>query len=86
MNKLGFLRTGLFFCALAIMPLGIASAQTAQLRMVEGQTSASLTVPMNRAVVVESDQFFAEISIADMPSVNSRSIFIVSSLEFIYAR
>ncbi|MBF9046154.1 general secretion pathway protein [Rhodobacterales bacterium LSUCC0031] len=82
MNKLGFLRTGLFLCALAIMPLGIASAQTAQLRMVEGQTSASLTVPMNRAVVVESDQFFAEISIAnpaiaDIATLSERSIYIL---------
>ena len=65
MNMLGFLRAGLIGCALAIMPPTAAFAQNAQLRVVEGQTSATLSVPMNRAVVVESDLLFAEISVAN---------------------
>lgn len=82
MNMLGFLRAGLVGCAVAIMPVTVASAQNAQLRVVEGQTSASLTVPMNRAVVVESDLFFAEISvanpaIADIATLSERSIYIL---------
>jgi pilus assembly protein CpaC len=82
MNMLGFLRAGLVGCAVAIMPVTVASAQNAQLRVVEGQTTASLTVPMNRAVVVESDVFFAEISvanpaIADIATLSERSIYIL---------
>ena len=82
MNMLGFLRAGLIGCALAIMPPTAAFGQNAQLRVVEGQTSATLSVPMNRAVVVESDLLFAEISvanpaIADIATLSERSIYIL---------
>jgi pilus assembly protein CpaC len=82
MNMLCFLRAGLVGCALAILPAGASFAQTSPLRVVEGQTSASLTVPMNRAVVVESDLLFAEISvanpaIADIATLSERSIYIL---------
>lgn len=82
MNMLGFLRAGLIGCALVIMPPTAAFAQNAQLRVVEGQTSATLSVPMNRAVVVESDLLFAEISvanpaIADIATLSERSIYIL---------
>jgi pilus assembly protein CpaC len=82
MNMLGFLRAGLIGCALAIMPVTVVLAQNAPLRVVEGQTSVSLTVPMNRAVVVESDVFFAEVSvanpaIADIATLSERSIYIL---------
>lgn len=82
MNMLGFLRAGLIGCTLAIMPVTVALAQNAPLRVVEGQTSVSLTVPMNRAVVVESDVFFAEVSvanpaIADIATLSERSIYIL---------
>ena len=82
MNMLGFLRAGLIGCALAIMPPTAVFAQNAQLRVVEGQTSATLSVPMNRAVVVESDLLFAEISvanpaIADIATLSERSIYIL---------
>jgi pilus assembly protein CpaC len=55
-------------------------AQT--LRVLEGATSATLTVPMNRAVVVESDMLFAELSvanpaIADIATLSERSIYIL---------
>jgi pilus assembly protein CpaC len=57
-----------------------ASAQT--LRVLEGATSATLRVPMNRAVVVESDMLFAELSvanpaIADIATLSERSIYIL---------
>ncbi|WP_213684603.1 type II and III secretion system protein family protein [Roseicyclus sp.] len=82
MNMLGFLRAGLIGCTLAIMPVTVALAQNTPLRVVEGQTSVSLTVPMNRAVVVESDVFFAEVSvanpaIADIATLSERSIYIL---------
>lgn len=82
MNMLGLLRAGLIGCTLAIMPVTVALAQNTPLRVVEGQTSVSLTVPMNRAVVVESDVFFAEVSvanpaIADIATLSERSIYIL---------
>ncbi len=57
-----------------------ATAQT--LRVLEGATSATLRVPMNRAVVVESDMLFAELSvanpaIADIATLSERSIYIL---------
>ncbi|MCU4655184.1 type II and III secretion system protein family protein [Roseibacterium sp. SDUM158016] len=56
------------------------TAQT--LRVLEGATSATLRVPMNRAVVVESDMLFAELSvanpaIADIATLSERSIYIL---------
>ncbi|MDG4648245.1 type II and III secretion system protein family protein [Roseibacterium sp. SDUM158017] len=57
-----------------------STAQT--LRVLEGATSATLRVPMNRAVVVESDMLFAELSvanpaIADIATLSERSIYIL---------
>jgi pilus assembly protein CpaC len=52
------------------------------LKVVEGSTSSALTVPMNRAVVVEADQPFAELSIAnpgiaDISTLSDRSIYVL---------
>lgn len=82
MNMMGFLRACLAGCALACLPGLAAQAQTPALRVVEGQTSATLSVPMNRAVVVESDLLFAEISvanpaIADIATLSERTIYIL---------
>jgi pilus assembly protein CpaC len=57
-----------------------ASAET--LKVVEGGTSNILTVPMNRAVVVEADQPFAELSIAnpgiaDISTLSDKSIYVL---------
>lgn len=75
------------FLAAAAMGLGAVFAQVAPggaqtLRVLEGATSATLTVPMNRAVVVESDMLFAELSvanpaIADIATLSERSIYIL---------
>ncbi len=56
------------------------SAQT--LRVLEGSTSTSLRVPMNRAVVVESEAIFAELSvanpsIADIATLSERTIYVL---------
>lgn len=40
-------------------------AQAENLRVVRKSTDSTLSVPMNRAVVVESDTAFAELSIAN---------------------
>jgi pilus assembly protein CpaC len=73
--------------AAAAIGLGAVFAQVAPgaaqtLRVLEGATSATLTVPMNRAVVVESDVLFAELSvanpaIADIATLSERSIYIL---------
>ncbi|MCC5983975.1 MAG: type II and III secretion system protein family protein [Rhodobacteraceae bacterium] len=57
-------------------------AQAEVLRVLNGQASSSLNVPMNRAVVVESDTPFAELSIAnpgiaDISTLSDRSIYVL---------
>jgi pilus assembly protein CpaC len=75
------------FLAAAAIGLGavfsqVAPASAQTLRVLEGATSATLRVPMNRAVVVESDMLFAELSvanpaIADIATLSERSIYIL---------
>ncbi|MBF9059886.1 BON domain-containing protein [Rhodobacterales bacterium HKCCSP123] len=83
MKMMGFLRAFLLGCAVAFAPAPDAAAQS--LRVVEGQTSATLSVSLNRAVVVESDVLFAEISIAnpaiaDIATLSERTIYILGRL------
>ncbi len=59
---------------------GVVQAET--LRIITGTASAPLSVPMNRAVVVESDQPFTEVSIAnpgiaDISSLSDRTIYLL---------
>nr|MCH9825734.1 pilus assembly protein N-terminal domain-containing protein [Alphaproteobacteria bacterium] len=68
-----------FALALATVP-NISVAES--LRVVKRGTSSTLEVPMNRAVVVESDQPFAELSIAnpaiaDISSLSDRTIYVL---------
>ena len=68
---------GLALCSTALSPV---QAQT--LRVLKGSESAPLNVPMNRAVVVESDTPFAELSIAnpgiaDISTLSDRSIYVL---------
>lgn len=61
-------------------PYDVAQAET--LRVVRSGTSSSIAVPMNRAVVVESDVPFAELSIAnpsiaDISSLSDRTIYVL---------
>lgn len=71
---------GLVGAALAVSGLSPASAEV--LRVMTGQASSALNVPMNRAVVVESDVPFAELSIAnpgiaDISTLSDRSIYVL---------
>jgi pilus assembly protein CpaC len=64
----------------AAIPPAPAQAQT--LRVMGGTVRDSLSVPMNRAVVVESDMPFAELSIAnpgiaDISTLSDRSIYVL---------
>jgi pilus assembly protein CpaC len=68
---------GAGLCLAAMTP---AAAQT--LRVVSGTPVGALSVPMNRAVVVESDTPFADLSIAnpgiaDISSLSDRSIYVL---------
>lgn len=58
------------------------SAYSETLKVIEGSTASPLTVPMNRAVVVEADQPFAELSIAnpgiaDISTLSDRTIYVL---------
>jgi pilus assembly protein CpaC len=66
--------------ALAFAPMGPAKAEV--LRVMEGSSSEPLNVPMNRAVVLESEVPFSELSIAnpgiaDISTLSDRSIYVL---------
>ncbi|PYE84984.1 type II and III secretion system protein family protein [Pseudoroseicyclus aestuarii] len=75
------LRAGLMGVALCIAAApGLVQAQS--LRVLQGNNARPLDVPMNRAVVVESDRPFAELSIAnpniaDISSLSDRTIYVL---------
>ncbi len=74
------LKAGLLGFAVSLSVAPIAGAQN--LRILSGSSSEPLQVPMNRAVVVESDQPFAELSIAnpgiaDISTLSDRSIYVL---------
>jgi pilus assembly protein CpaC len=76
-----FLKTSLLGLTLAIAPVAF-SAQAETLRVVKKGTTSTLSVPMNRAVVVESDVPFSELSIAnpgiaDISSLSDRTIYVL---------
>ncbi len=75
-----YLAGGLLAMCLATSALTAVEAQN--LRVMEGSASAPLNVPMNRAVVVESDVPFAELSIAnpgiaDISTLSDKSIYVL---------
>ncbi|MGI1660769.1 type II and III secretion system protein family protein [Palleronia sp. KMU-117] len=75
-----FLKAALLGLAVTMTGVSTASAQTIQ--VMTGEASSSLNVPMNRAVVVESDIPFAEISIAnaaiaDISTLSDRTIYVL---------
>jgi pilus assembly protein CpaC len=74
------MKAGLLGFAVSLSVVPVAGAQT--LRVMSGGTTAPLAVPMNRAVVVESDQPFAELSIAnpgiaDISTLSDKSIYVL---------
>ncbi|WP_395002596.1 type II and III secretion system protein family protein [Cypionkella sp.] len=60
----------------------ISSLQAQTLRVMQGSVSQPLEVPLNRAVVVESDQAFSELSIAnpgiaDISTLSDKTIYVL---------
>ncbi len=77
----GILKATLLGLFLAVSPIAL-TAQAENLRVVRQATDSTLNVPMNRAVVVESDEPFAELSIAnpaiaDISSLSDRTIYVL---------
>ena len=83
MSMTNFLKAALLGAAITVSPLAIVSvAQAETVRVVKRGTASKLAVPMNRAVVVESDVPFAELSIAnpaiaDISSLSDRTIYVL---------
>ena len=80
MSMTQMIRAGLAACALALTMVPSTHAQS--LRVLEGAISTSLRVPVNRAVVVESEVVFAELSvanpaIADIATLSERTIYVL---------
>jgi len=77
----GLIKAALTGLALACSPMtGLAQAQ--DLRVVKQGAAETLDVPMNRAIVVESETPFAELSIAnagiaDISSLSDRTIYVL---------
>jgi pilus assembly protein CpaC len=83
MKMKNFLAAWVLGAALGLAVLTPAQAET--LRVMSGSSSSPLNVPMNRAVVVESDQPFAELSIAnpgiaDIQTLSDRTIYVLGKL------
>ena len=83
MNMRRILTAGLLGTALASSSLSPVLAET--LRVMQGAVSSALNVPMNRAVVVESEVPFADLSIAnpgiaDITSLSDRSIYVLGKI------
>lgn len=78
-------KAALLGLSLCVSPLALVNDITASaqnLRVVKKGTSSTLNVPMNRAVVVESETPFAELSIAnpgiaDISSLSDRTIYVL---------
>lgn len=78
-----FVKACLLGTALGVAILAPVNAET--LRVMSGSASSPLNVPMNRAVVVESDQPFAELSIAnpgiaDITTLSDRTIYVLGKV------
>lgn len=76
-----FIKAALLGLTVSIAP-AVHVAQAETLRVVQSGTESALSVPMNRAVVVESDVPFAELSIAnpaiaDISSLSDRTIYVL---------
>lgn len=80
MNMRTTVSAGMLGVSLAMAAIPAARAET--LKIITGSVSSALSVPMNRAVVVESDQPFAELSIAnpgiaDISTLSDRTIYVL---------
>ena len=78
------LKAALLGLTIAGAYLSAANAET--LRVMQGSVSTTLDIPMNRAVVVESDEPFAELSIAnpgiaDISTLSDRTIYVLGKMQ-----
>src|SRR6056297_2647432 len=81
MKKLGFVKAALLGLAVACGPIA-STAIAENVTVVRKGANRDLSVPMNRAVVVESDVPFAELSIAnpsiaDFSTLSDRTIYLL---------
>lgn len=81
MKKMNTLKAALLGCAV-IFTASVNSAHADTLRIVRSGSSSTLPIPMNRAVVVESDVPFAELSIAnpaiaDISTLSDRTVYVL---------
>ena len=75
-----FMKAALLGFGITIGVTGPGAAET--LRIMEGAASSALSVSMSRAVVVEADQPFAEVSIAnpgiaDISTLSDRTLYVL---------
>ncbi len=82
MKNDGFIKAALLGLSLVTGSVTASTAVAEQLRVLQKGASSSVSVAMNRAVVVESDTPFAELSIAnpqiaDISSLSDRSIYVL---------
>lgn len=82
MNYNRFLKAALTGLTLSLTTAAPTMAPAETLRVLRGAASSALSVPMNRAVVVESDVPFTELSIAnpgiaDISSLSDRTIYVL---------
>ncbi|MEM6565258.1 MAG: type II and III secretion system protein family protein [Pseudomonadota bacterium] len=88
MKTNGLLKAALLGLTLSVSPLALTGPVTAQaetLRVIAKETNERLDVSQNRAVVVESEIPFAELSIAnpgiaDISSLSDRSIYVLGKV------
>ncbi len=81
MIKMNTLKAALLGCAV-IFTASVTTAHADTLRIVRSGSSSTLPIPMNRAVVVESDVPFAELSIAnpsiaDISTLSDRTVYVL---------
>ncbi len=88
MKNYGILKAALLGLTIGVSPLAFTAPVTAQaetLRVITRDTNDALSVAQNRAVVVESEIPFAELSIAnpgiaDISSLSDRSIYVLGKI------
>jgi len=78
----GLIKAALAGLALTLTPMTAPVAEAETLRVVRESTQRTLNVPIKRALVVESDTAFAELSIAnpaiaDISSLSDRTIYVL---------
>ena len=76
------IKAGLLGCVLAA-PLGTQASAQSVLKVLRGATSSNISVAVNRAVVMEADRPFGELSvanpsIADIATLGERTIYVLS--------